>query len=33
VIAAFAVRGGALFFGWTLPSYKPRPGRHPNDVM
>src|SRR6478736_6157391 len=22
VIAAFGVRGGALFFGWTLPSYK-----------
>lgn len=31
--AAFVVRGGALIFGWTLPSYKPRPGRHPNDVM
>jgi len=33
VIAAFGVRGGALVFGWTLPSYRPRPGRHPNDVM
>jgi uncharacterized membrane protein YeiH len=33
VIAAFAVRGGALWFGWTFPSYKPRPGRHPDDIM
>lgn len=30
---AFAVRGGALAFGWTIPPYKPRPGRHPDDVM
>jgi uncharacterized membrane protein YeiH len=33
VIAAFGVRGGALWFGWTFPSYRPRPGRHPDDVM
>lgn len=33
VLAAFAVRGGALSFGWTFPCYKPRPGRHPDDVM
>ena len=33
VIAAFIVRGGALWFGWTFPAYKPRPGRHPDDVM
>jgi uncharacterized membrane protein YeiH len=33
VAAAFAVRGGALWFGWTFPAYKPRPGRHPDDVM
>jgi uncharacterized membrane protein YeiH len=33
VAAAFGVRGGALWFGWTFPSYKPRPGRHPDDVM
>ncbi|KAA0699040.1 trimeric intracellular cation channel family protein [Neorhizobium sp. P12A] len=33
VAAAFAVRGGALWFGWTFPSYKARPGRHPDDVM
>jgi uncharacterized membrane protein YeiH len=33
VAAAFAVRGGALWFGWNFPSYKARPGRHPDDVM
>lgn len=26
-IAAFGIRGGALAFGWSLPSYKSRPGR------
>lgn len=31
--AAFLVRGGALMFGWTIPAYKPRPGRDPDDVM
>ena len=31
--AAFAIRGGALWFGWTFPIYKHRPGRHPDDVM
>lgn len=25
--AAFGLRGGALAFGWTLPTYKSRPGR------
>ena len=30
---AFLVRGGALRFGWRFPVYKPRPGRHPDDVM
>ncbi len=33
VAAAFAVRGGALWFGWTFPSYRQRPGRHPDDIM
>ncbi len=33
VLAAFAVRGGALYFGWTIPTYKAKPGRHPDDVM
>lgn len=26
-VLAFGVRSGALMFGWTLPSYKSRPGR------
>ncbi len=33
IAAAFIVRGGALRFGWRFPVYKPRPGRHPDDVM
>ncbi len=33
VVTAFAVRGGALKYGWTLPTGDPRPGRHPDDVM
>ena len=32
-LAAFAVRGGALKFGWTFPRYKPRPGRKPEDIV
>jgi uncharacterized membrane protein YeiH len=30
--AAFAVRGGALRFGWSFPAYKSRPGRRPEDI-
>ncbi|PWJ93623.1 putative membrane protein YeiH [Mesorhizobium loti] len=30
--AAFFVRGGALKFGWSFPSYKSRPGRRPEDI-
>ncbi|MFB2552643.1 trimeric intracellular cation channel family protein [Ensifer soli] len=33
LLTAFAVRGGALVFGWTLPTGKSAPGRHPDDVM
>jgi uncharacterized membrane protein YeiH len=33
VLAAFAVRGGALYYGGTFPTYKAKPGRHPDDVM
>lgn len=33
VLAAFIVRGGALKFGWTFPTYKARPGRNPDDVL
>lgn len=32
-LVAFAVRGGALHFGWTFPPYKARPGRDADDVM
>ena len=31
-VAAFVVRGGALKFGWSFPSYKSRPGRRPEDI-
>ncbi|RWC33061.1 trimeric intracellular cation channel family protein [Mesorhizobium sp.] len=31
--AAFLVRGGALKFGWSFPSYKSRPGRRPEDIL
>ncbi len=27
VMIAFALRGGAIHYGWMLPRYKPRPGR------
>ena len=27
---AFAIRGSALAFGWTLPTYRSRPGRDPS---
>jgi len=30
---AFALRGGALHYGWILPRYKSRPGRHPDDAI
>lgn len=28
----FAVRGAAISLGWSLPRYRPRPGRRPEDV-
>lgn len=31
-LLALIVRSGALFFGWTLPAYKSRPGRGPKDL-
>jgi uncharacterized membrane protein YeiH len=31
-LAALAVRGGALRFGWTFPTYRSRPGRRPEDL-
>ncbi|RCW84526.1 trimeric intracellular cation channel family protein [Phyllobacterium bourgognense] len=30
-LAAFAVRGGALYFGWALPTYH-KPGRTPEEL-
>lgn len=32
VAAAFIVRGGALRFGWSIPPYKGRPGRPPDQI-
>ncbi len=32
-LAAFAVRGGALHFGWQFPVYRARAGREPDDVV
>lgn len=31
-LAAFLVRGGALYFGWTFPRYRPRAGRTPEEI-
>jgi uncharacterized membrane protein YeiH len=31
-LAAFAIRGGSLKFGWSFPPYKARPGRRPEDI-
>lgn len=31
-LAAFAIRGGAMRFGWSFPTYKTRPGRKPEDI-
>ncbi len=33
VVTAFAVRGGALRYGWAFTPYRSRPGRRPEDVM
>ncbi len=34
-LATFIIRGSALTFGWSLPDYKPRPGRKidPSDSL
>lgn len=29
---AFAIRGGAMKFGWSIPPYKAKPGRKPEDI-
>jgi len=31
-MTAFAVRGGALKFGWAFSTYRSRPGRRPEDI-
>jgi uncharacterized membrane protein YeiH len=31
-LVAFAIRGGALWFGWSFPRYRSRPGRDPKDI-
>lgn len=31
-IVALAIRGGALWFGWSFPRYRSRPGRPPDDM-
>ena len=31
-LVAFAIRGGAIRYGWTFPPYKSRPGRRPEDI-
>jgi uncharacterized membrane protein YeiH len=33
IVIAFALRGGAIHYGWTLPRYRPRPGRPPEEAM
>lgn len=32
-IVAFAIRGGALRHGWSIPPYRSRPGRRPEDIQ
>jgi uncharacterized membrane protein YeiH len=29
----FGLRAGSLIYGWQLPGYKSRPGRHPDDIV
>ncbi len=33
VIISFALRGGAIHYGWTLPRYMSRPGRPPEEAL
>jgi uncharacterized membrane protein YeiH len=33
VLIAFALRGGAIHYGWTLPRYKSRPGRPADEAI
>lgn len=31
-LVALAIRGGALWYGWSFPPYRSRPGRRPEDI-
>lgn len=31
-LLAFAIRAGAIRYGWSIPPYKGRPGRRPEDI-
>jgi uncharacterized membrane protein YeiH len=31
-LVALGIRGGALWYGWSFPDYKGRPGRRPEDI-
>jgi Predicted membrane protein len=33
MLTSFVIRGGALKFGWSTIRYRPRPGRHPDEIM
>ncbi len=33
MVIAFALRGGAIYYSWTLPRYRPRPGRDPDEAI
>jgi uncharacterized membrane protein YeiH len=33
VSIAFLLRAGAIRYGWSVPSYRPRPGRDPADII
>jgi uncharacterized membrane protein YeiH len=33
ISTAFLIRAGALRFGWTIPAYRSRPGRRPEDIQ
>jgi uncharacterized membrane protein YeiH len=32
LVAGFALRAAAIQWGWSLPRYKERPGRRPDDI-
>lgn len=32
MLTAFLIRAGAIRYGWTIPTYRSRPGRRPEDI-